>query len=106
VRLWSCLRAGLRDFGAEPRERFIGSLFPVGAAEALRCDGVPADRFVVARSLFFDRRKFPGDHRVVRALEELGKLCRWIGCVFGFADPRLNLPPISHGAILYQRVQT
>jgi len=97
--------AGRRDICAEPRERFFGAFFPIGAAEALHCNGVPADCLACARGFLFDRAELPRHHRVARALEEFGELCGRVGCVFGFADPRLNLPPISHGATLYQRVE-
>ena len=93
-------RAGLRDFGAEAHKRFLGSLFPVGAAEALRSDGVPTNRFVVSSRLFLDRPKLPRHHRVARALEKLGELRGCVGAVFGFADPRLDLPPVGHGGAL------
>ncbi len=99
-RLSAGCRAGNRQGETQPRERFFGFLFPIGTAKALSGDCVPAPRFLVVLGLLFDCGELPRHHSVASTVEKLGKLCVCVGAIFRFADPRLDLPPISHGAAL------
>jgi hypothetical protein len=88
------------NLDAEARQRFFGLLPPVGAAESLRSNRVPAPRFVFVFGFFFDRAELPRNHCVARALVKLVEFRLRVGAVLRLANARLDLPPISHVATL------
>ena len=92
-----------RDGSAQPSQRFFGLLLPLGPAEAFGSSSEPASRLGKRAGLFMDLRQFERDHRVASAFIQRRKLSWGIRAGSSLADTRLNLSPIAHCPILYQR---
>src|SRR6202007_780022 len=87
----------------EPRQSFLSLLLPLRAAKTLGSRGEPASRFGKSAGFFMDLSQLKRDHCVARPFIQRRKLAGWIRAGSSLAYTRLNLSPIAHWPILYQR---
>jgi len=101
---------GTRSYGkrywnrrAKTSEGFFSLLLPLRATESLGGGSVPASCFGVRAGLLMNLRQFKRDHGIVRAFVQRAELAGWIRAGSRLADACLDLSPIAHCWVLYQR---
>ena len=89
--------------GAQPSQRFLRLLLPLRPPETLGSSREPASRLGKRAGFFMDLCQFKRDHCVASTFIQRRELAGGIRAGSSLADTRLNLSPIAHWPVLYQR---